>query len=57
MKQPSKRSTVTIGQILQLRFDTQTGSAICVKALEATNGDIDKAKDWLRKRGIVRSKP
>ncbi|KKQ68268.1 MAG: elongation factor Ts [Candidatus Nealsonbacteria bacterium RIFCSPHIGHO2_01_FULL_38_55] len=43
---------VSIDQIKQLREETGVSIAECKKALEETKGDLDKAKDVLRKRGI-----
>ena len=37
--------------IKQLREKSQAGMADCKKALEATDGDLDKAVLWLRERG------
>ena len=31
------------------------GQLTSIAALEAENGDIEKAKEWLRKKGILKS--
>lgn len=38
--------------VKQLREKTGIGMGDCKKALEETGGDIEKAEDWLRKKGI-----
>lgn len=40
-----------IEQLKQLREETAVSVAECQKALEETGGDIEKAKDLLKKRG------
>ena len=44
---------VTSGMIKELRDKTQAGMLDCKKALIETNGDIEKAIDFLRKKGLV----
>lgn len=44
---------ITASQVAELRASTGVGLMDCKKALEATNGDLAAAKDWLRKKGIV----
>lgn len=46
---------VSIDEIKNLRKITGAGVLDCKIALEATNGDIDKAIEYLRKRGIARA--
>jgi len=46
---------VDIKQIKQLREETQASIADCRKALEETNGNYEKAIEWLRKRGIEKA--
>lgn len=41
-----------IDLIKKLREETGIGIAECRQALEATGGDLEKAKDWLRKNGL-----
>lgn len=43
----------TVAQIKELREMTGAGMMDCRKALEETNGDIEKAVEWLRKKGIA----
>jgi elongation factor Ts len=47
----SKNIMVTIDQIKQLREETGVSVTECKKALEVSQGDIQKAKDILRARG------
>lgn len=41
--------------IKELREKTGAGMLDCKNALEATNGDISKAIDWLREKGIAKA--
>jgi elongation factor Ts len=43
---------VKLSQIKQLRKETKAGMMEVRKALEETNGDLEKAKEWLQKRGM-----
>jgi elongation factor Ts len=45
----------TIPLIKELRERTGAGMTDCKNALEATEGDIDKAIQWLRERGISKA--
>ena len=42
---------ITVNQINELRQQTQVSMMLCKQALEATGGDFDKAKEWLRSQG------
>lgn len=42
---------INIDQVKKLREETAASIADCRGALEESNGDFDKAKDWLKKRG------
>jgi elongation factor Ts len=42
-------------QVKALREATGAGMMDSKRALEATNGDIEKAKDWLRLKGIAKA--
>ena len=44
--------SVSIDLIKKLRAETGIGISECRQALEASKGDIEKAKDWLRKNGL-----
>jgi elongation factor Ts len=46
---------VTVAQIKELREMTGAGMMDCKKALVATDGDIKKAVDWLREKGIAKA--
>lgn len=43
----------TLEDIKKLRARTNVGISDCKKALEASNGDLDKAAEWLREKGIA----
>ncbi len=45
--------TITTAQIKELREKTGAGILDCRKALEATDGDLDKALDILREKGLA----
>ena len=42
---------ITVNQINELRQQTQVSMMLCKQALEATGGDFNKAKEWLRSQG------
>lgn len=42
---------ITVSQINELRQQTQVSVLLCKQALEAVDGDLDKAKEWLRNKG------
>jgi len=42
-------------QVKALREATGAGMMDSKRALEATNGDIEKAKDWLRQKGMAKA--
>jgi len=44
--------SISLGQIKQLRIKTKAGIMDCRVALEESAGDLKKAEDWLRKKGI-----
>lgn len=46
---------VTAAQVKDLREKTGAGMMDCKNALAATDGDMDKAIDWLREKGIAKS--
>lgn len=48
-------ATITAQQVKALRDATGTGMMDSKRALEATSGDLEKAKDWLRQKGIARA--
>lgn len=55
MKRKQKRkemTKITIEQIKKLRAKTKAGVMDCKKALEESSGDMKKAEEWLRKKGI-----
>lgn len=47
--------TVTAQDIARLRAQTSAGMLDCKKALDETNGDFNKAIDWLRERGVAKA--
>ncbi len=46
---------ITASLVKQLRDLTGSGMMDCKKALAATDGDIEKAIDWLREKGISKA--
>ena len=44
---------ITAALVKELRDKTGAGMMDCKKALNETNGDIDKAIDYLREKGIA----
>ncbi len=44
---------ISVAQIKELRDRTSAGMMDCKKALQESEGDIEKAIDWLRKKGIA----
>jgi elongation factor Ts len=48
-------TTVTAQQVKELREATGAGPLDCKKALEANNGDFDKAVEFLRDKGLARA--
>ena len=46
---------IKASQVKELREKTGAGMMDCKKALSATDGDIEKAIDWLREKGIAKS--
>lgn len=46
---------VTAAMVKELRELTGSGMMDCKKALVETDGDIDKAVDWLREKGIMKA--
>ena len=45
--------TISATQVMSLRSATGAGMMDCKKALEESGGDMDKARDYLRKKGIA----
>lgn len=48
-------SKVSAAQVKELREKTGAGIKDCQEALEANAGQVDKAADWLRQKGIARA--
>ncbi len=46
---------ITAAQVKQLRDETGAGMMDCKKALTETEGNMEAAKDWLRKKGISKA--
>jgi elongation factor Ts len=46
---------ITASQVKELRIKTGAGMMDCKKALEASNGDMDKAVTYLREKGIAKA--
>ena len=41
--------------VKELREKTGAGMMDCKKALQASNGDMEKASEWLRENGIAKA--
>ncbi|HTR15137.1 MAG TPA: translation elongation factor Ts [Roseiarcus sp.] len=48
-------ATITAGLVKELREKTGAGMMDCKNALSETNGDIEAAVDWLRKKGLAKA--
>ena len=48
-------TTITAGLVKDLREKTGAGMMDCKTALTETNGDIEAAIDWLRKKGLAKA--
>lgn len=46
---------ITMDLIKQLREDTGAGVMDAKRALEESNGDMTKAKEWIRQKGLARA--
>ena len=46
---------ITAAMVKELRDKTSAGMMDCKKALNETNGDMEAAVDWLRKKGIAKA--
>jgi elongation factor Ts len=46
-------SAITAAMVKELRERTGAGMMDCKKALAETNGDVEAAADWLRKKGLA----
>ena len=46
---------ITAALVKELRDKTDAGMMDCKKALQETGGDIQKAADWLRTKGLVKA--
>ncbi|KAK3605131.1 hypothetical protein CHS0354_000800 [Potamilus streckersoni] len=46
-------SDVSVKLVKELRDKTNAGMSDCKKALDASNGDIEKATKWLREKGMA----
>ena len=48
-------ATITAGLVKDLREKTGAGMMDCKNALNETDGDIEAAIDWLRKKGLAKA--
>jgi len=48
-------ATITAGLVKDLREKTGAGMMDCKNALTETDGDIEAAIDWLRKKGLAKA--
>ena len=46
-------ANITASMVKELREKTSAGMLDCKKALDACDGDMEKAVTWLRERGIA----
>ena len=46
-------TNITAAMVKELRESTGAGMLDCKKALTETNGDMEQAVDWLRKKGLA----
>ena len=44
--------SITVQMVKELRAKSSAGMMDCKKALSETNGDMEAAVDWLRKKGL-----
>lgn len=51
----SSAKATSLDQVKKLRQETKAGIMDCRKALEAGKGDLTKAKEWLKKKGLARA--
>lgn len=52
-RKKKKKMKKNLDQIKKLREETKAGVMDCRQALEASNGDLKKAKEWLKKKGAA----
>src|SRR5215472_833143 len=48
-------TTITAAMVKDLRESTGAGLMICKAALTESNGDMQAAQDWLRKKGLSKA--
>ena len=48
-------TAISAGQVKQLRDQTGAGMMDCKTALTETQGDMEQAVDWLRKKGLSKA--
>ena len=48
-------ANITAATVKDLREKTGAGMMDCKAALEASNGDVEAAVDWLRKKGLAKA--
>jgi len=48
-------ANVTAADIKALREETGAGMMECKKALEESNGNMDKAREWIKQRGLAKA--
>src|SRR4029450_3734323 len=48
-------ATITAAMVKELRESTGAGMMDCKAALTETNGDMQAAQDWLRKKGLSKA--
>src|SRR5687767_14300873 len=48
-------ANVTAADIKALREETGAGMMECKKALEESSGNMDKAREWIKQRGLAKA--
>src|SRR5258708_9760816 len=48
-------ATISAADIKLLRDETGAGMMDCKKALEESDGDMDKAREWVKQRGLAKA--
>ena len=51
----NQMAAITAGMVKELREMTGAGMMDCKKALGQTDGDMDKAVEWLRENGLAKA--
>jgi elongation factor Ts len=55
MAQDTSNKSISAAQVKALREATGAGMMDCKRALQETGGDVEKATEWLRQKGLARA--